>query len=459
MSPAVPSYQARLSSEVRRYETCTDVHALPEIFHYWSNRHIRPKLLPHGFGSPQEMFASRLAAVCESNPQQPSRFVSLGCGNGDLEISLALGLRERGASFFFDCLDVNPVMLDRARASAASCGLADSLSFLVADLNSWTPAAPYSAALANQSLHHVVNLEHLIAAVRHSLRPEGVFLISDMIGRNGHRRWPEALEILHDIWRGLPPSCRFNNATQLYESLYIDHDCSGEGFEGVRSQDILPILADNFRFRVFIPFGNLIDPFVDRVFGPNFDPTLQWDRDFIDSVHARDESEIAAGRLTPTHLLAVAELKSGSATELIINPRHEEPSETPSKPVYAPDVFRHAPRGLDWELEIACRRLQDATDRVTRAEPLIGALEKVLEERTAWARGLDEQLSSRTAWALSLDKEVNEQAERILRLQEQLDRQSRRALELERELHGYIHNPIRVVKRLLSALLRRTGML
>jgi hypothetical protein len=51
-------------------------------------------------------------------------------------------------------------------------------------------------------------------------------------------------------------------------------------FEGIRSQDILPLLLEYFHFEVFIPYGNVIDPFIDRTFGPNFDSSREWDRDF-----------------------------------------------------------------------------------------------------------------------------------------------------------------------------------
>jgi hypothetical protein len=34
-------------------------------------------------------------------------------------------------------------------------------------------------------------------------------------------------------------------------------------------------------------------------------PARDWDRDFIDRVHVRDEREMRAGRLTPTHMFAV----------------------------------------------------------------------------------------------------------------------------------------------------------
>ena len=39
-------YRRRSLTEHLRFLKCPAVHALPEIFHYWSNRYLRPKLTP-----------------------------------------------------------------------------------------------------------------------------------------------------------------------------------------------------------------------------------------------------------------------------------------------------------------------------------------------------------------------------------------------------------------------------
>ena len=87
----------------------------------------------------------------------------------------------------------------------------------------------------------------------------------------------------------------------------------------MRSQDILPLLAGRFHFHTFLPFGNVIDPFIDRAFGENFDPEAEWDRAFIDRVHLRDELELHTGRIKPTHMLAVMGI------EPIAAPRYPAP--------------------------------------------------------------------------------------------------------------------------------------
>jgi SAM-dependent methyltransferase len=195
-------------------------------------------------------------------------------------------------------------MLERGREAAEKSGVSN-LNFIQADFNNWSPSSEYDAIIANQSLHHVVNLEGLFDQLKQSLRPKGRFLISDMVGRNGRQRWPEALHVIHEFWRNLPPSYRFNQLVGYYEELYENWDCSVEGFEGLRSQDILPLLLDRFHFHLFIAYGNVIDPFIDRAFGYHFDPLAEWDRNFIDQVQERDHQELASGHLKPTHMIAI----------------------------------------------------------------------------------------------------------------------------------------------------------
>jgi hypothetical protein len=286
-----------------------------------------------------------------------------------------------------------------------------------------------------------------------------------MIGRNGHQRWPEALAIVHEFWKQLPPSYRFNRLSRRYENVYENHDCSSEAFEGIRSQDILPLLLEQFRFDIFIGFGNIVDPFVDRAFGPNFDPAAQWDRNFIDALHARDETEMSAGRLKPTHMLAVLR-KHGvqrlpsagqAAVQFAVRPPDREPATgSPAHFVVPPPseaARQESPHGDAEELAIACERLQEAADRVrelTALEALVPRIQKMereFAERTAWALKLDKEVAERTAWARRLDEELEERTRWALQLQEELAEQTHRAAELEAELASYLQNPFRLAAK------------
>ena len=334
-TPSHDDYQARIAEETRIFAEQVEVHDLPQIFHYWSNRWLRPQLEAFGFSNPDQFFARYLedAHADALAAGHPARFASLGCGNCDTEVRVARLLLDRGVSqFTIDCVDINESMLERGRQLAVDEGVGAHIVPARGDFNDWRPDGHYDAVLANQSLHHVMNLEGLFAAVDAALTPSGRFVTSDMIGRNGHMRWPEAAAIVREFWQELPPAYRRNVQLRRDEEQFLDWDCSVEGFEGIRAQDILPLLLARFDFELFVGYGNVIDPFVDRSFGPNFDASATWDRDFIDRVHARDETEMSAGRITPTHMLAVLRRRPWAGTCA------HRPGLPPERGVRTPDI-------------------------------------------------------------------------------------------------------------------------
>jgi SAM-dependent methyltransferase len=450
MAPAAQDYSAALRAERRAYDECADVHDLPPIFHYWSESHLAPLFKSFGFASVDEFFVQSLSEACVLSTRP--FFASVGAGNCDLEIRLASALVARGhGGFTIECLDLNPAMLERGRVLASESGVQERLLFTKADLNEWQPQRRYQAVMANQSLHHVVNLEQLFAGVRSSLAPGGVFVVSDMIGRNGHLRWPEALAIVQELWRELPPHYRFNTRFARYEEAFLDWDCSNEGFEGTRAQDILPLLAGAFHFRLFAPFGNIIDPFIDRTFGCHFDPAAAWDRAFIDRVQERDCMEISRGTITPTHMIAVMDTEgiqpprypgNLSPEKCIRQPDREVAQPAPSPEPYAWEkLSRHAPHAA-----AVWKKAGKLMAQLHRRSEWAGELEKQLEERTvsltAHAKDLEQLLLERTQWARSLESEIARVEQIARHFQNEAEREAARADGLQCELSRRVNNPL-----------------
>lgn len=265
-------YATRIEAERAAYRDADKVAGLPPICFYWLDRYILPQMTSLGHPSLEHFFSTHFLKCIERAGGRPCRFLSVGAGNCEAEVRLARDLVNAGATdFVIDCLDLNEQTLERGKAAADAQGVAAHIRPVFEDFNAWQPAAGYDAVLANQVLHHIVRLEALFDGIRDALRPGGVMVVSDMIGRNGHRRWPEALVFVEQFWRELPARYRYNRQLERQETDYPDWDCSVEGFEGIRAQDILPLLLDRFQFRFFYAFGNVIDPFIDRSFGPNFD--------------------------------------------------------------------------------------------------------------------------------------------------------------------------------------------
>lgn len=303
-------YDQRIINELNNFSAQEVVHDLPSIYHYWSNKYLLPKIKSFGFINAEDFFVKQISNLFRLYPNEKIRVVSIGAGNCDAEIRISCALISAGfEKFIIDCLDLNPVMLKRGSDSAISNGIEEFINVVEGDFNSWRPACSYHAVMANQSLHHVSNLEHLFASIEQAISlKNGVLITSDMIGMNGHQRWPEALKIVNEFWTVLPDKYKFNHQLKRQEDKFINWNCASDSFEGIRAQDILPLLIDRFHFDLFIPFANIIAPFIDRSFGPNYDTSSELDRSIIDKIHLKDELEISSGRIKPTQMFAVLSL-------------------------------------------------------------------------------------------------------------------------------------------------------
>jgi len=304
-------YDDRLAQEKRRFDAEVCVHDLPQIFHYWSNKHLRPFINGFGYDGIEDFFVREIVRT-PAVDGGPLRIASVGCGDCATEVRVAAGLVAAGVGDFrFLCLDISDGALERGRAHAAEAGVLDRFEMRPHDFNQGLPEGVHDVVMASQSLHHVVELERLYDSIRRQLSPTGCFLVSDIIGRNGHVRWPEARRLVDELWRDMPDGYRYHMQLQRHERTFLDWDCSWEGFEGIRAQEVLPRLLERLSPRVFIAWGNIIDVFVDRGFGHHFHRHTEWDLGFIDRVHAVDSQAIADGTITPTHLLGRFELEPG----------------------------------------------------------------------------------------------------------------------------------------------------
>lgn len=297
------SYDERVRSQIEQYREGIDAQALPDIFHYWAHNYLRPKIIDlFGARSIPEFFALPMIEIAEKHDNV--KILSIGSGDCNVEIDVAKILRDRiGDRFHITATELSPLLIKQANAAIADAGLSNLVVCEETDLNSWScPENGFDAAMTSHSLHHIVALEHVFSEVKKGLRPGGVFAISDMIGRNGHMRWPEALETMQRFWAILPESHHYNHILKRLEPEYINYDCSGEGFEGIRAQDILPLLLMHFYPGRFLTAGGLTDVFVDRAFGHNFDKSNDFDRGFIDLVSYINDLLLQTNAITPTQL-------------------------------------------------------------------------------------------------------------------------------------------------------------
>jgi hypothetical protein len=133
-----------------------------------------------------------------------------------------------------------------------------------------------------------------------------------MIGRNGHRRWPEVMSIVRRIWPQLPPDKQFDHTFQRSMRHFQDWDCSVVGFEGIRSQDVLRTIAERFDVARFVAWGGLSDVFLSYRTGPSFSSAVEADRQFLGQIQRLETQLLKERRTTPTEM--AAEFRSRRST-------------------------------------------------------------------------------------------------------------------------------------------------
>jgi SAM-dependent methyltransferase len=295
------SYKSQISKEIETFEANTNVHDLPQSAHYANNK-ILAGLLQRNLGvnSFPGLILKYYKLLSSKDPGKPLEMASLGSGNCDFEVSL---VADNKLNCVMTCYELNPAMLERGKALAESRGVDSKFRFVACDINALKLDRTYDIVIANHSLHHFVGLEHVFAEVHEHLHANSLFIVNDMIGRNGHMFWPEALDFVNRLWSMLPKPLKQNYQLEARFPQRVQWDCSNEGFEGVRAQDILPLLDQTFRFRDFAPFAPILNRFTDRDFGPNFRTEDPLHKAYLDLVCELDHYLSLNHLMRPTQLI------------------------------------------------------------------------------------------------------------------------------------------------------------
>jgi len=303
----------RIEQAAQQYSAATDIHGdLPPSYIIWGKEYLeRPLVKLWGVQSAEEFYIGSIVRVLGGRLDAHLRILSIGCGECSSEIELCSHFASVGyRNIRFTCVDIAAGAIQRAESHARALGLDGFFQFQVGLYDDFV-AQSWDVVIANQFLHHVVGLESLFDAIQRAIGETGIFLSNDMIGRNGHMLWPEALAIVDRLWEGLPDRYKMNHVLGRMEAVYSNWDNSKEANEGIRAQDILPELIKRFHFDRFFAAGNLAIAILSRHFGPNFNPHDPDDLALIEQIGRLDHDLIDIGYLKPVLMYACMSNRPG----------------------------------------------------------------------------------------------------------------------------------------------------
>ncbi len=291
-------YKTKIQNEIATYEHVTDVHQLPEIHGLYGREFLTSNIQKlTGCKGYQSWWIDEIKKLAKKL-KRPVNILSLACGNGDTEINLIKRLN-LNKKVKITGVDINPAMVERGTQLAKENNL-DNVKFEVHDLNFLNLNETFDVVLANHSLHHIVNLENMFEEIDNKTSKNFVFLINDMIGRNGHVMWDNTAQVVNALWNELDEKYKLNAYSKQYDSLPFNIDCSQSGFEGIRAQDILSNLKKYFDFELFLPFSVIMNRFVERTYGHNFNVKDQNDVNLIKKILSLDVKLLQENKLSPT---------------------------------------------------------------------------------------------------------------------------------------------------------------
>jgi SAM-dependent methyltransferase len=248
----------------------------------------------------QPNFPKRIRSV-HQREGRPVRILSLCSGAAGIERRM---IADAGCPVEITLFDLNENLMRKATAALSSVA---QISAVLGDINVISADQfgnlTFDVAMFVSGLHHVVEIEHVVQTVTELLVPNGEFwIIGEAIGRNGNQLWPEALDAANRIFSSLPERFRRNAFTRKVDSTVPETDFGANSFEGIRSEEIEPLLLRYFdpveiwRRNCFL--WRLVNP----VYFPNYDLNNEEDRYVVLSLVAAEYNLWKkGGRPTESH--------------------------------------------------------------------------------------------------------------------------------------------------------------
>ena len=245
------------------------------------------------------------------------QLLSLGCGTGELERSLA----EIGLFAHCDAYDISPAGVEVARQKAAEQGIT-SITYHVGDMNHIElPAQHYDSVWFQMSLHHVEALESLCAQVWQTLKPDGLLIFDEYVGANYFgfsNRQQQAIRAAFDL---IPPLYRrsFFAATRgsvqehaaLPDPAAVRHN---DPSESVRASEILTIVQRYFDIVLQKSHGGTLLQFLLHGITGNFMHEDERATQILQMLFDIEDTLLDTDDLTSDFVLVVARPKALSTT-------------------------------------------------------------------------------------------------------------------------------------------------
>lgn len=284
---------------------------LPPMVNWLSERYMKPRVEAiFNTAGPIDFYAKPISQKAKVS-DKTIRVISIGSGDGEIEMKIGELLKSKGVTnFVIEGYELSKDLVEASNKLSCSKSLSDNIRFIRSDLNIEAVEPGVDFVIANQILHHILDLEILFQKVFDALTDDGIIMTRDMIGKNGHQAWPEAKTFIDAIWAQMPERYKFNHRKNEVFIDFPNSDFSTDSFEGIRAQDILQLMLKKFHFSHFYAFGGIVEKFINRGFGHNYSVDSEEDNRFASMLQEINDALLDGRFITPTQMMAYATKKN-----------------------------------------------------------------------------------------------------------------------------------------------------
>lgn len=168
------------------------------------------------------------------------RVLSLGCGTGRLEnILLAIS-----PNMEIDAIDISEDSLNEARERSKILGTTSKINYSYGNLNKDIFSKKYDLIIAQECMHHILNLEFAYSNIRNSLYHDGLFIQLEYIGTNRFQWDDLQLGEINFILRHLPKKYKIKPE---YKKQSLFDIINADPSEAIRAEEIVNLTKYFFR--------------------------------------------------------------------------------------------------------------------------------------------------------------------------------------------------------------------
>jgi SAM-dependent methyltransferase len=210
---------------------------------YWVNNQIIERELYRLMTGGPHHWLGWLLSHYFGGVERFDRVLSLCCGDGAHEVELLRSGKVRHLTAF----DISEGAVRQARERIHAAGFGeDQFTLEVRDANHLVLNDQYDLVLSVGAVHHVENLEGLMAEVSRAIDPRGHFVLVEFVGPNRFQWTDDQIELINGILGTLDPKYLLHGRRVTFGRPSIQDMIRIDPSEAIRSSEILGLVRRRF---------------------------------------------------------------------------------------------------------------------------------------------------------------------------------------------------------------------